>query len=104
MCFLGFAISLMVSDRDTHQVTPVRKQNVPNLCDFIIISAVLYMLHLLLLYKSLVCPHFICILYDEFSDNVRGEYTSAKYTMGNYETLEKLSELKWCIFLRNFQT
>ena len=102
MCFLRFAISLMVSNRETHQVTPdfrlENKMFQNSLCDFIIISAVLYMVHLLLLYKSLVCPHFIYILYDECSDNVRGDYTSAKYTMGNYETLEKLSELKWCIF------
>ena len=54
-----------------------------NLCVFIIISALLYLLHLLSLHKSLVYPAFIYILYDEFSKDGRGEYSSAKYAVKN---------------------
>ena len=43
------------------------------------------------------------ILYDECSEDMRGEYNSAKYTMRNLETLTKLSGLNG-VFLRNFQT
>ena len=51
-----------------------------NFCVFIIISALLYLLHLLSLHKLLLYLPFIYILYDECSEDVRGEYSSAKYT------------------------
>ena len=40
-------------------------------------------------------PTVVYILYDECSEEVRVEYSSAKYTMRNYETLKKLLGLKW---------
>ena len=36
-----------------------------------------------ILHKSVVYPRFIYILCDECSDEVRGEYSSVKYTMKN---------------------
>ena len=51
-----------------------------NLCVFIITSALLFLIHLLLLQKSLANPAFVYILYDECSADVRGELSSAKYT------------------------
>ena len=51
-----------------------------SLCVFIVISALLFLIHLLLLQKSLANPAFVYILYDEYSDDVRGELSSAKYT------------------------
>ena len=44
-----------------------------------IISVTLF--QLLSLHKSLVHPPFICILYDECREDVKEEYSSAKYTM-----------------------
>ena len=51
----------------------------------IISLALLYLLHFLSLYKSLVSPPFAYILYDERSDDVTmtGEYSSAKYQWRN---------------------
>ena len=43
-----------------------------NLCVFIIISALLYLRHLLWLHKSLVYPPLVYILYDECSEDVIG--------------------------------
>ena len=50
----------------------------------IIISALLYLLHFLSLHKSLVYPTFVYILYDECSEDVTGEYSSAKYQWLNW--------------------
>ena len=50
-----------------------------NLCLFIIISVLLFLLHLLSLHNSLVYPPFVCILYDECSEDETEEYSSAKY-------------------------
>ena len=38
-----------------------------------------YLFHFLSLYKSLVYPAFVYIFYDECSEDVTGEYSSAKY-------------------------
>ena len=54
-----------------------------NLWIFIIISALLYLFHLLLLNKSLTYPPFIYIFYDECNEDVRGGYSSGKYAIGN---------------------
>ena len=54
-----------------------------NLCVFIIISALLYLLHLLSLHKLLVYPPFLYILHVECSEDVTGEYSSAKYQWCN---------------------
>ena len=55
----------------------------------IIISALLYLLHLvsLQLHKSLVYPSSVYILYDEYSEDVTGEYSSVKYQWCNCRTL-----------------
>ena len=55
----------------------------------IISLALLYLLHFLSLYKSLVSPPFAYILYDERSDDVTmtWEYSSAKYQWRNWGTL-----------------
>ena len=50
---------------------------------FIIISALLYLLHLLSLHKLLVYQSVVYILHDECGKDVRGEHSSAKYTMRN---------------------
>ena len=50
-----------------------------NLCVFIIISTLLYLLHLLSLHKSLIYPPFVFILYDKCIEDVTGEYSSVKY-------------------------
>ena len=49
----------------------------------IIIAALLYLLHFLSLHKSLVYPPFVYILYDEYSEDVTREYSSAKYQWHN---------------------
>ena len=54
-----------------------------NLRVFIITAVLLYLVHLLSLHKSLVYPTFMYILYDECSEDVRGECSSAKYKMRN---------------------
>ena len=46
---------------------------------YIIISALLHLLHFLSLHKSLVYPPFVYILYDECSEDVTGEYRFTKY-------------------------
>ena len=69
-----------------------------NLCVFIIISTLLYLLNLLSSHKLLVYPPFQFILYDECSEDVRREHTSAKFTMRNEETPKRPSRIKWCIF------
>ena len=75
----------MIQNRKTHQIFQISGYQteisvtifaVMHLC---IISAVLYLLHFLSLRKSLVYPPFVYILYDECSENVTGEYSSAKY-------------------------
>ena len=38
-----------------------------------------YLFHFLSLHKSLVYPAFVYILYDECSEDMTGEYSSAKY-------------------------
>ena len=45
----------------------------------IIISALLYLLSFISLHKSLFYPPFVYILYGECSEDVTGEYSSAKY-------------------------
>ena len=45
----------------------------------IIISILLYLIHFLSLHKSLVYPPSVYILYEEFSEDVTGEYSSVKY-------------------------
>ena len=69
-----------------------------NLCVFIIIPALFYLLHLLSLHKWLFYPPFSYTLYDEYSEDARGKDSSAKYTMTNEETLVTLLLLKRCIF------
>ena len=43
-----------------------------------------YLFHFLSLYKSLVYPAFVYIFYDECSEDVTGEYSSAKYQWRNW--------------------
>ena len=50
---------------------------------WIIITALLYLLHFLSLHKSLFYPPFVYILYDECSEDVPGEYSLAKYNWGS---------------------
>ena len=65
-----------------------------NLCIFIIISALLYLLLLPSLHKSLVYPPFVDILNTECSEDVRGEYSSAKYQWRNRgDTLSAIATL-----------
>ena len=53
------------------------------------------------LHKSLVYPPFIYILYDECSEDVRGKYVTAKYSVRNSENLKTLSEPKKGIFKKH---
>ena len=50
----------------------------------IIITALLHLFHFLSLHKSLVYSPFVYILYDECSEDVTGEYSSAKYQWRNW--------------------
>ena len=43
----------------------------------------LHLIYILSLHKSLVYPPFAYILYDEFSEDMIGEYSSAKYQWRN---------------------
>ena len=63
---------------------------------FTFIPALLHLLHLLSLLKSLVQPPFIYTLYDECSEEVKREYSSAIYTLRDYKTYrtEKVYFLK----------
>ena len=65
---------------------------------FYFVSALLHLHHLPSLHKSLFYPTFVYILYDKCCEDVRGESSSAKYKMRNYETLEKFPGLKLCVF------
>ena len=51
---------------------------------YIIISAFSYLLHFLSLHKSLVYPPFVYILYNEYSEDVTGEFSPAKYQWCNW--------------------
>ena len=55
-----------------------------NLCVFIIIPALLYLIPLLSLHQLLVYPPFLYILHVECSEDVTGEYSSAKYQWCNW--------------------
>ena len=57
---------------------------------FSIISALLYLLHLLIISLSTFCIHFI---YDKYCKGTTGEYSSAEYTARNQETLKRFSEI-----------
>ena len=84
----GFAIRLFVPSRKTHQMHQIFGKKTKcsitiyafslsyQLSD--ICSTCYYYLH-----RSLVYPLFIQILYDECSRHVRGECSSAKYTLRN---------------------
>ena len=50
----------------------------------IIISALLYLIHFLSLHKSLIYSPSVYILYDEYSEDVIGEYSSLKYQWRNW--------------------
>ena len=63
-----------------------------NLCVFIVISTILYLIYLLSLHKSLVYPPFVYILYDECNEDMTGEYSSARKVF----LREKLPFLKEC--------
>ena len=84
----------MIPNRKTHQINQISGQQTKfsitiyafmYLC--FIISALLYLLHFLLLHKSLVYPPSVHILYDECNEDVTGEYSSAKYQWRNWGTL-----------------
>ena len=87
---IHFAIRLMIPNcktPDTPDFLLANKIFHNNLC--IILSALLYLLHFLSLQKSLVYPPFVYILHDKCSENVTGEYSSAKYQWHNWgSTLE----------------
>ena len=74
--FLRFAITLLVPDCETHQADQSfwleNNRLHKNLCVFIIISVLLYLLHFLSLHKSLIYSTFIYVLYDECSEDVTG--------------------------------
>ena len=51
------------------------------LCVSIIKSTLFYLLYLLSLHKLVVYPRFIHVLYNEYSEDVRGEYSSPKHAI-----------------------
>ena len=62
-----------------------------NLCVFIIISALLHLLHLLVLHKSLIYPYF---MYNGCSKDLRGEYGPVKKAMRNYRSSHRRCSVK----------
>ena len=87
---IRFAIRLMIPNHETLQIHQISGQQTKfsitiysymHLC--IIISALLYQLLFLSMHKSLVYPPSVCIVYDECSEDVTGEYSSTKYQWRN---------------------
>ena len=73
-----------------------------NLCVFITKSVFLYLLHLPSLHKSLVYSPFIYVLYNEYSADVQGEYSSAKYIYEKLRNSEETFQAKMMWFFENY--